>query len=87
MLKRVARFGDGWSPFRTPPETFPACIDLIKSQPEYDGRPIEVFFALEMLNVGAHHEVADDPRAPGTHDPQKIIERLRWVAEEIMPKV
>lgn len=116
VLKRVARFADGWSPFRTPPETFPQCIDLIKSQPSYDGRPIEIFFALEMLNVGAHHEILDDPRAPGTRDTQKIIdqigwlkelgvtetivpmppgvsgyseyeERLRWVAEEIMPKL
>lgn len=116
VLKRVAKFGDGWSPFRTPPETFPECIDLIKSQPEYDGRKIDVFFALEMLNVGAHHEVLDDPRAPGTRDTQKIIDqigwlkdlgitetivplppgitdkteyldRLRWVAEEIKPKI
>lgn len=116
VLKRVAKFGDGWSPFRTPPEKFPECIDFIKSQPEYDGRPISVFFALEMLNVGAHHEVLDDPRAPGTRDAQKIIDqigwlkdlginetivplpprisgmseyldRLRWVAADIMPKV
>lgn len=116
VLKRVAKFGDGWSPFRTPPEKFPECIDIIRAQPEYDGRPIDLFFALEMLNVGAHHEIMDDPRAPGTRDAQKIIDqigwlkelgvnetivplppgisgideyldRLRWVAEEIMPKV
>lgn len=116
VLKRVAKFGDGWSPFRTPPEKFPECLDFIKSQPEYDGRPISMFFALEMLNVGSHHEVLDDPRAPGTRDAQKIIDqiswlkelgctetivplppgvsgkseyldRLRWVAEEIMPKI
>lgn len=116
VLKRVAKFGDGWSPFRTPPEKFPECIELIKSQPEYDGRPIHVFFALEMLNVGAHHEVMDDPRAPGSRNAQTIIdqigwlkelgitetivplppgiagkaeylERLQWVAEEIMPKI
>lgn len=116
VLKRVARFGDGWSPFRTPPEKFPECLDFIKSQPEYDGRPIEMFFALEMLNVGAHHEILDDPRAPGTRSTQLIIDqigwlkelgitetivplppgiagmddyvdRLRWVAAEIMPKI
>ena len=40
VQRRVAKFGDGWSPFRTPPETFPDCIDYIKSQPEYDGRPL-----------------------------------------------
>lgn len=116
VLQRVAKFGDGWSPFRTPPEKFPECIDFIKSRPEYDGRKIEVFFALEMLNVGAHHEVLDDPRAPGTRSLQAIfdqigwlkdlgvtetivplppgitgkqdyLDRLQWVAEEIMPKI
>jgi probable F420-dependent oxidoreductase len=116
VLKRVAKFGDGWSPFRAPPEKYPECIDFIKSQPEYDGRPLNIFFALEMLNVGAHHEILDDPRAPGTRSKQQIIDqigwlkglgitetiiplppgisgmeeyldRLRWVAAEIMPHV
>jgi probable F420-dependent oxidoreductase len=116
VLERVARLGNGWSPFRTPPEKFPECIDFIKSQPSYDGRPISVFFALEMLNVGAQHEVLEDPRAPGTRSAAQIIDqigwlkslgitdtivpmpaevsgfeeycdRLRWVAEEIMPKI
>lgn len=81
VQKRVAKFGDGWSPFRTPPETFPACIDFIKSQPEYDGRHLDFFFALEMLNVGAHHEILDDPRAPGTQDKQKILDQIGWLKE------
>jgi probable F420-dependent oxidoreductase len=81
VQKRVAKFGNGWSPFRTPPETFPACIDFIKSQPEYDGRHLDVFFALEMLNVGAHHEILDDPRAPGTQDKQKILDQIGWLKE------
>jgi hypothetical protein len=90
VLKRVAKFGDGWSPFRTPPEKFPACIDLIKSQPEYDGRPLGVFFALEMLNVGSHHEVLDDPRAPGSRSVQQIIDQIAWlqslgITETIVP--
>lgn len=116
VLKRVAKFGNGWSPFRTPPEKFPECIDLIKSQPEYDGRDLGIFFGLEMLNVGAHHEILDDPRAPGTRDrqvlldqigwlkglgvtetivplppgmngKQEYLDRLQWVAEEIMPHI
>lgn len=90
VQRRVAKFGDGWSPFRTPPETFPDCIDYIKSQPEYDGRNLEFFFALEMLNVGAHHEIMDDPRAPGTSDKQKIIDQIGWlkdlgITETIVP--
>jgi probable F420-dependent oxidoreductase len=81
VQRRVAKFGDGWSPFRTPPETFPDCIDFIKSQPEYDGRPLSFFFALEMLNVGAHHEILDDPRAPGTKDKEKILDQIGWLKE------
>ena len=90
VLKRVAKFGNGWSPFRTPPEKFSECIDFIKSQPEYDGRPLDVFFALEMLNVGAHHEILDDPRAPGTIDKAKILDQIGWlkqlgITETIVP--
>ena len=115
VLRRVARFGDGWSPFRTPPEKFPECIAYIRSQPDHNGRPLDIFFALEMLGVGAHHEIIDDARASGVWDAQKIIDqigwlkqlgvtetivpvpkidgltayldRMQWVAEEIMPKV
>src|SRR3546814_11733047 len=79
LLKRVAKFGDGWSPFRTPPEKFPECLDYIRSQPEYGGRPISMFFALEMLNVGAHHEIPVDPRGPGQGSTQQHIDQLGWL--------
>lgn len=81
VMKRVAKFGNGWSPFRTPPEKFPECIEFIRSQPEYDGRRLDFFFALEMLNVGAHHEILDDPRAPGTQDKQKILDQIGWLTQ------
>jgi probable F420-dependent oxidoreductase len=81
VLARVGKFGDGWSPFRTPPEKFPESIDFIKSQKEYDGRDINVFFALEMLNVGAHHEILDDPRAPGSRNVQQIVDQVSWLKE------
>jgi probable F420-dependent oxidoreductase len=115
VLERVGRHGEGWSPFRTPPASFPGCIEKIRSHPGWGNRSLDVFFALEMLNIGAQHEVLDDPRAPGGWDVQKIVdqcgwlaglgvtetivplpkidglnaylERLHWVAEEIMPKV
>lgn len=80
VLKRVGRYADGWSPFQTPPEKFPESLDLIKSQPEYDGRDIGVFFALEMLNVGAHHEIKGDDRAKGEWDAAKIIDQCGWLA-------
>src|SRR3546814_3110043 len=30
VLKRVAKVGDGWSPFRTPPEKLRECLDYLQ---------------------------------------------------------
>lgn len=79
VLKRVAKFGDGWAPQVGRPETIPDSIDTIKSQPEHDGRPLDVFYSLEMLGIGAHHEVLDDPMAGGSRDAAKIIDQLGWL--------
>lgn len=81
VLKRVGKYAKGWSPFQTPPEKFPEAMQLIKSQPEYDGRDIGIFFALEMLNVGAHHEIKGDERAKGAWDANKIIDQCHWLRE------
>src|SRR3546814_14308968 len=56
VLKRVAKVGDGFSPFRTPPEKFHECLVYIRSQQAYDGRPISMVLALEMLQLAAHIE-------------------------------
>lgn len=81
VMRRVAKFGNGWSPFRTAPEKFPECLDFIRSQPEYNGRPLDIFFALQMLNVGAQHEILDDPRAPGVWEVQKTIDQIHWLSQ------
>jgi len=81
VLTRVAKFGTGWSPFRTPPEKFPECIDFIKSHAAFKGKKLNVFFSLEMLNVGAHHQVLDDPRAPGSRNKQQIIDQIGWLKD------
>ncbi len=81
VLRRTAKYGNGWSPFQTPPEKFPESLDYIRSQTEFDGRHLDVFFALEMLNIGARHEVLDDPRAPGNWNSQKIIDQCGCLKE------
>jgi probable F420-dependent oxidoreductase len=81
VIRRVGRHGDGWSPFQTPPEKFPEALELMKSQPEYNGRKIDIFFALEMLNVGSHHEIKGDERAKGAWDIDKIISQCQWLGE------
>lgn len=115
-LKRIAKWGDGWSPFTTKPERFPDSLDFIRSQPDYHGRPIEVFFPIEAMKIGdGHVENAAAAETIGSWDVQATIDlcgwlgdlgvtetiiplppldsyeayrdRLRWVAEEIMPRV
>lgn len=90
LLKRVATFGDGWSPFQTPPDKFRERLDFIMSQPGYDGRPLGIFFSLATLNIGARHEILDDPRAPGSRNVQQIVDQIGWlsglgVTETIVP--
>ena len=77
--RRVGRFGDGWMPFRTPPEKLPECVDYICSQPEYHGRPLEMFFSVEQLGVGAQHEILEDERAAASWKADKVIEQCQWL--------
>jgi probable F420-dependent oxidoreductase len=80
VLKRVARWGHGWSPFQTEPGKIPERLDFIRSQPDYHGRPLEVMFTLLALNVGEAHAVIGDPRAQGTWDAQRVIDQCHWLA-------
>jgi probable F420-dependent oxidoreductase len=113
---RIAKWGDGWIPFLTPPEKFLDSLDFIRSRPDYHGRPIDIFFAIEGMKIGENHVERDDVKnADGTWNVQQTVDlcgwlgergvtetivplppldgfeayldRLRWVAAEIMPKV
>ena len=114
-LKRVAKWGDGWAPFTTPPETFPQALDTIRSDQNYDGRTLGLHFPLAALRLGDGHVEREAEVAAGTWNVQQIVDtcgwlgrlgvtetvlplppltdfaayldRLRWVAAEIMPKV
>ena len=80
VLRRLARWGEGWAPQATPPEKFPDLLDWVKSQPDYHGRPIQVECALGRLGIGAHHEVRNDPRIFGMTDPQMLIDQIGYLA-------
>jgi probable F420-dependent oxidoreductase len=114
-FRRIAKWGDGWAPFLTPPERFPEVFDFIRSQPEFDGRPLGLFFPIEAMKIGEGHVEQDATDTIGTWDVQQTVDlcgrlgelgvtetivplppldnfqafldRLQWVAEEIMPKV
>jgi probable F420-dependent oxidoreductase len=114
-LRRIAKWGDGWAPFLTPPEKFPETLDFIRSRPEFDGRTLGVFFAIESMNIGAEHVALANANTGGSWDAQRMVDLcgwlgrlgvtetlipmpqldgfqayldwMRWVAEDIMPKV
>jgi probable F420-dependent oxidoreductase len=79
-LRRAARFGDGWAPWQTRPEDFPAKLDYLKSQPGYDGRPFALFFSLASLNIGLEHEINDDPHSQFGQNAQQVIDNCNMLA-------
>jgi hypothetical protein len=75
-LKRAARFASGWIPFLTKPADIPARIEFIKSQPGYNGAPLEVMRGLATGRVGEGHAVVDDPMARAGMSAQEIVDGL-----------
>ncbi len=81
-LKRIAKWGDGWAPFLTPPEKFPDSLEFIRSQPDYHGRPIELFFPIEAMKLGdGHVENSDVANTIGSWDVQATIDLCGWLAD------
>jgi hypothetical protein len=79
VLKRVARYAQGWWPFQTKPDTLPARIDFIRSQPDYNGQLADVYYGMATSRVGEGHIVIDDPAARPGQSKQEIIDRLGWL--------
>jgi probable F420-dependent oxidoreductase len=80
-LKRVARFGSGWWPFLTKPETIPARIDFIRSQPDYNGALTDIMYGFGTSRVGEGHSVKEDIKARAGLSKQAILDRLGWFKE------
>ena len=76
VLRRVARWGDGWSPFQTPPDKIPERLDWIRSRSDYHGRPIDVVYSMSMLRIGHGHVVRHSSRADGMRDVDQVIDQL-----------
>lgn len=82
VLRRVARWGSGWSPFLVAPRDFPARLDYIYSQPQYDGRPIELHLGLGSLKLATEsHEESGDGGQYGTWNAQALIDLLNELAQ------
>lgn len=78
--KRVAKWGDGWQPAFSQPEKFPEIMDFIRSQPEYDGRPLGLYFPIESMRVGEGHVETNAENTTGSWDAQKAIDLCGWLA-------
>jgi len=84
VLRRVARWGAGWSPFMTPPDKIPEQLDWIRSQPDYHGGPIDVMYSTFMLRFGKDedtvHAIREAPESAPLTDAQKLIDQLGYLA-------
>jgi probable F420-dependent oxidoreductase len=80
VLKRTARYAQGWWPFLTKPEAIPDRIDFIRSQPDYNGQLTDVFYGISTARVGEGHKVQHDPSARPGQSKEELIERLGALA-------
>lgn len=80
VLKRTARYAQGWWPFLTKPETIPERIDFIRSQPDYNGQLSDVFYGISTARVGEGHKVQHDPTALPGQSKEQLIDRLGTLA-------
>lgn len=78
VLKRTARYAQGWWPFLTKPDDIVSRIDFIRSQPDYNGQLKDVFYGISTARVGEGHVVVDDPTARPGQTKQELIDRLGW---------
>jgi probable F420-dependent oxidoreductase len=76
VLRRVARWGSGWSPFQTPPDQIPAKLDWIRSQPDYHGGPIDIVYSMMMLALTPDHQPKNDPDAQGLYAAGPLIDQI-----------
>ncbi|MCV7205719.1 TIGR03619 family F420-dependent LLM class oxidoreductase [Mycolicibacterium peregrinum] len=81
VLRRAARFGDGWAPWLTKPDELPAKLDYLRSQPGFGDRPFSVFYSLAVLSIGQEHAIVDDPNAHFGQSAQQIIDNCNMLAD------
>jgi probable F420-dependent oxidoreductase len=81
VLRRAARFGDGWAPWLTRPDELPAKLDYLRSQPGFNDRPFSVFYSLAVLSIGQEHAIVDEPGAQFGQSAQQVVDNCNMLAE------
>jgi probable F420-dependent oxidoreductase len=80
VMRRVAKWGAGWSPQGLPPEQIPEKLDWIRSQPEYRGQTIEITYSTTMRRLEKDHTPRNDSAGEGLTDRQELIDHLGYLA-------
>jgi len=80
-LTRVAKWGAGWSPHRTPPEKIAEGVARIHADPGYRGQDVEVFYNLASLRLGEDHRARADDHDFDTWNAQRMIDQLGWIRD------
>lgn len=80
VLKRTARYAEGWWPFLTKPETIPDRIDFIRSQPDYAGLLKDVYYGVGTGRVGEGHVVNKDEERFAERNAQELIDKFGELA-------
>jgi hypothetical protein len=81
-LRRIARFGVGWYSSMTTREEFPALVDFIRSQPEFQAnpRPLELSLpTFEGVRDKITHQVYKQPKIE--REREAILDALGEIAE------
>lgn len=81
VLRRAARFGDGWAPWLTKPAELPAKMDYLRSQPGFDDRPFSLSYSLAVLSIGQEHAIVDDAGAQYGQSAQQVIDNCGMLAD------
>jgi len=81
-LRRAAKYASGWWPFLTPPDKIAERLDVIKSQPSYDGRPFDVMHGIATNRVGEGHVARVDPDGRPGMSAAELVDRLGWLGEQ-----
>lgn len=83
-MRRAARH-DGWYPWLITADELPACLDYVRSLPEFEARtrPFDVAMPLAVLEVDEEHRPrnADGGRVVGPLGKQAVVDAIEGLAE------
>jgi probable F420-dependent oxidoreductase len=81
-MRRVARYGDAWHPFKITPEGLAQARPILQAALEEEGRQADTFPIAPKIALTFQDGPAGDGQAPSEGRPQDIIDALRRFRDE-----